>query len=170
MPAKQRHRRRQQTWQHLAAGQRNSAAKVHLSTRVATKWTSRWSASVWRKATRSLKSDGRLRRRRPGHRRLDQHGLRSGNEARKTAFKDWCVDAEMMQAAKPDALFHACPPAPRGRGRSRGDRRPAISRGTKLETVRMRRRRSWSNLAGLPDSSSPGRGQPSGPQTASPLP
>jgi ornithine carbamoyltransferase len=37
-------------------------------------------------------------------------GYEAENEARKTAFKDWCVDAEMMQAAKPDALFQpACP-------------------------------------------------------------
>lgn len=36
------------------------------------------------------------------------------NEARKQAFADWCVDAEMMAAAKPDALFMHCLPAHRG--------------------------------------------------------
>ena len=41
-------------------------------------------------------------------------GYEAENEARKTAFKDWCVDAEMMQAAKPDALFMHCLPAHRG--------------------------------------------------------
>ena len=41
-------------------------------------------------------------------------GFEAENEARKTAFKDWCVDAEMMRAAKPDALFMHCLPAHRG--------------------------------------------------------
>jgi len=36
------------------------------------------------------------------------------NEARKKAFADWCVDTDMMQAAKPDALFMHCLPAHRG--------------------------------------------------------
>ena len=35
-------------------------------------------------------------------------------EARKKAFAHWCVDAEMMRAAKPDALFMHCLPAHRG--------------------------------------------------------
>ena len=41
-------------------------------------------------------------------------GYEAENEARKTAFKDWCVDAAMMRAAKPDALFMHCLPAHRG--------------------------------------------------------
>ena len=41
-------------------------------------------------------------------------GFEAENEARKKAFADWCVDAEMMQAAKPDALFMHCLPAHRG--------------------------------------------------------
>ena len=41
-------------------------------------------------------------------------GYEAENEARKTAFRDWCVDAEMMRAAKPDALFMHCLPAHRG--------------------------------------------------------
>ena len=41
-------------------------------------------------------------------------GYESENEARKKAFADWCVDAEMMRAAKPDALFMHCLPAHRG--------------------------------------------------------
>ena len=41
-------------------------------------------------------------------------GFEAENEARKTAFKDWCVDADMMRAAKPDALFMHCLPAHRG--------------------------------------------------------
>jgi ornithine carbamoyltransferase len=41
-------------------------------------------------------------------------GFEAENEARKTAFADWCVDTEMMQAAKPDALFMHCLPAHRG--------------------------------------------------------
>ena len=41
-------------------------------------------------------------------------GYEAENEARKTAFKDWCVDAPMMRAAKPDALFMHCLPAHRG--------------------------------------------------------
>ncbi|MEY2731253.1 MAG: ornithine carbamoyltransferase [Pseudomonadota bacterium] len=41
-------------------------------------------------------------------------GYEAENEARKAAFADWCVDAEMMAAAKPDALFMHCLPAHRG--------------------------------------------------------
>jgi ornithine carbamoyltransferase len=41
-------------------------------------------------------------------------GYEAENEARKRAFADWCVDGEMMQAAKPDALFMHCLPAHRG--------------------------------------------------------
>ncbi len=41
-------------------------------------------------------------------------GYEAENEARKKAFADWRVDAEMMRAAKPDALFMHCLPAHRG--------------------------------------------------------
>jgi len=41
-------------------------------------------------------------------------GYEAENEARKAAFTDWCVDAELMAAAKPDALFMHCLPAHRG--------------------------------------------------------
>jgi ornithine carbamoyltransferase len=41
-------------------------------------------------------------------------GYEAENEARKTAFADWCVDEEMMRTAKPDALFMHCLPAHRG--------------------------------------------------------
>ena len=41
-------------------------------------------------------------------------GFEAENEARKKAFADWCVDSEMMGAAKPDALFMHCLPAHRG--------------------------------------------------------
>ena len=41
-------------------------------------------------------------------------GYEAENEARKKAFKDWCVDAEMMSTAKPHALFMHCLPAHRG--------------------------------------------------------
>ena len=41
-------------------------------------------------------------------------GFEAENEARKTAFADWCVDSEMMRAAQPDALFMHCLPAHRG--------------------------------------------------------
>ena len=41
-------------------------------------------------------------------------GYEAENEARKTAFADWCVDEDMMRAAKPDALFMHCLPAHRG--------------------------------------------------------
>ena len=41
-------------------------------------------------------------------------GYEAENEARKAAFADWCVDAEMMAAAKSDALFMHCLPAHRG--------------------------------------------------------
>jgi ornithine carbamoyltransferase len=41
-------------------------------------------------------------------------GFEAENEARKQAFADWCVDSEMMAAAKADALFMHCLPAHRG--------------------------------------------------------
>ena len=41
-------------------------------------------------------------------------GYEAENEARKKAFADWCVDSDMMRAAKPDALFMHCLPAHRG--------------------------------------------------------
>jgi ornithine carbamoyltransferase len=41
-------------------------------------------------------------------------GFEAENEQRRAAFADWCVDAEMMAAAKPDALFMHCLPAHRG--------------------------------------------------------
>ena len=41
-------------------------------------------------------------------------GYEAENEARMKAFADWCVDSEMMAAAKSDALFMHCLPAHRG--------------------------------------------------------
>ena len=41
-------------------------------------------------------------------------GYEAENEARKKAFANWCVDLDMMRAAKPDALFMHCLPAHRG--------------------------------------------------------
>jgi ornithine carbamoyltransferase len=41
-------------------------------------------------------------------------GYEEENEARKKAFADWCVYAEMMRVAKPDPLFMHCLPAHRG--------------------------------------------------------
>lgn len=41
-------------------------------------------------------------------------GFEAENEARRTAFSNWCVNDAMMQRAKPDALFMHCLPAHRG--------------------------------------------------------
>src|SRR5579859_3379714 len=41
-------------------------------------------------------------------------GFEAENEERKRDFEDWQVDAEMMRAAKKDALFMHCLPAHRG--------------------------------------------------------
>ena len=41
-------------------------------------------------------------------------GYEAENEARRQAFAEWCVDREMMAAARPDALFMHCLPAHRG--------------------------------------------------------
>jgi len=41
-------------------------------------------------------------------------GYEAENEARMKAFANWCVDADMMAVAKPDALFMHCLPAHRG--------------------------------------------------------
>jgi len=41
-------------------------------------------------------------------------GYEAENEARRSAFADWCVDTEMMASAQRDALFMHCLPAHRG--------------------------------------------------------
>ncbi len=41
-------------------------------------------------------------------------GYEAENEARRKAFADWCVDADMMRIAQPGALFMHCLPAHRG--------------------------------------------------------
>jgi ornithine carbamoyltransferase len=41
-------------------------------------------------------------------------GYEAENDERAKAFVDWCVDAEMMAVAQPDALFMHCLPAHRG--------------------------------------------------------
>jgi ornithine carbamoyltransferase len=41
-------------------------------------------------------------------------GYEAENEARRAAFVDWCVDADMMSVAQADALFMHCLPAHRG--------------------------------------------------------
>ena len=41
-------------------------------------------------------------------------GFEAENAARQKAFADWCVDAQMMSLAQPDALFMHCLPAHRG--------------------------------------------------------
>jgi len=41
-------------------------------------------------------------------------GYEAENDARRKAFADWRVDADMMRVAKPDALFMHCLPAHRG--------------------------------------------------------
>jgi ornithine carbamoyltransferase len=41
-------------------------------------------------------------------------GYEAENEERRKAFADWCVDADMMAAADPDAIFMHCLPAHRG--------------------------------------------------------
>jgi ornithine carbamoyltransferase len=41
-------------------------------------------------------------------------GFEAENEERRRDFQDWQVDAEMMRAAKKDALFMHCLPAHRG--------------------------------------------------------
>ncbi len=41
-------------------------------------------------------------------------GYEAENEERRAAFADWCVDADMMAAADPQAVFMHCLPAHRG--------------------------------------------------------
>jgi ornithine carbamoyltransferase len=41
-------------------------------------------------------------------------GYEAENEKRQKAFANWCVNAQMMSAAKTDALFMHCLPAHRG--------------------------------------------------------
>jgi ornithine carbamoyltransferase len=41
-------------------------------------------------------------------------GYEAENEARLSAFAQWCVNSDMMAKAQPDALFMHCLPAHRG--------------------------------------------------------
>ena len=41
-------------------------------------------------------------------------GFEDENDARRKAFAKWCIDAEMMKLARPDAVFMHCLPAHRG--------------------------------------------------------
>jgi ornithine carbamoyltransferase len=41
-------------------------------------------------------------------------GMEAEDAERKRDFEDWCVDAEMMRAAKPDTIFMHCLPVHRG--------------------------------------------------------
>ena len=41
-------------------------------------------------------------------------GYEAENEVRRAAFADWCINADMMAVAQPDALFMHCLPAHRG--------------------------------------------------------
>src|SRR5699024_10005895 len=41
-------------------------------------------------------------------------GYEEENEARKNAFKEWCVNSDMMARARADAVFMHCLPAHRG--------------------------------------------------------
>jgi ornithine carbamoyltransferase len=41
-------------------------------------------------------------------------GYENENEERRLAFADWCVDADMMSQADPQAVFMHCLPAHRG--------------------------------------------------------
>jgi len=41
-------------------------------------------------------------------------GYEAENAVRQEAFANWCVDADMMAKAKPNALFMHCLPAHRG--------------------------------------------------------
>jgi len=41
-------------------------------------------------------------------------GFEAEDQARRRAFSGWCVDAQVMAAARPDAVFMHCLPAHRG--------------------------------------------------------
>jgi ornithine carbamoyltransferase len=56
-------------------------------------------------------------------------GFEAENEERLRDFADWQVDADMMRAAKSDALFMHCLPAHRGEEVAAGGDRRAAKRG-----------------------------------------
>ena len=92
----------------------SSTSRCMFPRRQATSSNAATAGCVARTTGRSPTRWRRARRRPRDHRRVDQHGLRGENEARKRAFADWMVDADMMAQAKPDALFMHCLPAHRG--------------------------------------------------------
>ena len=75
----------------LAAAQRAQAATKFLATRKTCQGAHLVTTDVW-----------------------TSMGYEAENEERRKAFANWCVDADMMAAAQPDALFMHCLPAHRG--------------------------------------------------------
>jgi ornithine carbamoyltransferase len=64
------------------------------------------------------------------HGRVDLDGFRGGERrTRRRDFEDWQVDAEMMRAAKSDAVFMHCLPAHRGEEVAAAGHRRAAKRG-----------------------------------------
>ena len=110
-------RRRQQHGQHLAAGRRHP--RLHAAREHAERLRDRPERSAGVRAATACKVfDDPL----DACRGADlvttdvwtSMGYEAENDAPPRAFADWCVDAEMMAAAQPDALFMHCLPAHRG--------------------------------------------------------
>ena len=124
-------RRRQQHGQHLAAGGRDPGLHACTSARpAATRSTPSVAGVRDTGCVQGLQPPAATPARAPHLVTTDvwtSMGYEAENEARRKAFADWCVDAEMMAVAQPDALFMHCLPAHRGEEvDGRGHRRPAV--------------------------------------------
>jgi len=135
-------RRLEQRLQHLARGRAIFDFKLHISTPPGYEVEPE---RMNRKCRGVFRSDGRGRGADLVTTDVWTSWASIGERRTQADFADWQVDAEMMKAAKPDALFMHCLPAHRGEEVAPGDRRPAERVWDEAENRLHTRRRCWNS-------------------------